>query len=132
MVVGKPYEGKPHVRFDAAGAGDGQIAPRQLPTLLRRSAFAPRDQAKHNPWLCFPGAAHADDRAVTPDAFAALPRHQSRQPLQRYDLDTLIIECRVISAEELRGGLESMLRVLGSASQGVVNHTKESLLITLG
>jgi hypothetical protein len=33
-VVGKPYEGKLHVRFEAAGAGDGSVdtAPALDPT----------------------------------------------------------------------------------------------------
>lgn len=35
-VVGKPYEGEPHVRFEVAGAGDGSLdtAPALDPTSL--------------------------------------------------------------------------------------------------
>lgn len=43
--VGKPYAGELHVRFEAAGAGNGAVTPpRQSPTLLSRtrlSATAP-------------------------------------------------------------------------------------------
>ena len=44
-VVGKPYEGKPHVRFEVAGVGDGSclgMIPRQLSTLR---AYPAREQA---------------------------------------------------------------------------------------
>jgi len=41
-VVGKPYEGEPHVRFDVAGGGNQDVGPRRhsltLPLLLKRFA----------------------------------------------------------------------------------------------
>src|SRR3989304_3495018 len=43
-VVGKPYEGKPHVRFDVAGGGNQHLGARRHSLTLR----APRARAIHS------------------------------------------------------------------------------------
>ena len=60
-VVGKPYEGEPHVRFDVAGGGNQDLgARRHSSTLPGRRRFAARLSGKggstyaSTPLSCFP------------------------------------------------------------------------------